>query len=860
MQRGFAIKFLWFILFLNYLSYGELFSQDLHFTHYSVDKGLPSSQVHDIIQDNYGKLWFSTDQGLASYDGYSFKHYTTANGLTDNVVFKFYRHSSGKIWCTTFNKTVFSISGSKPVFEPYPFNKILSQIPDPFISNCIHVSKKGELFMSMVNALGYIHIDSSGKIERNSIGTISAELCRIFLLAEKNEPDFFFMRSNQTIKRLTGNWSAIKFSNQNNKASDYIKACFFERTKHAVFTNSRNITIYSEANDSIRMPVSFEPISLGKLNDKLFWVGFRYGGVGIFDLKGHQLSSFLPGKSVTSLFVDHEGGYWFSTLNDGVFHTKTAAVWVYKSDELKDDWINSLAKDENENLWIGYYNGNVSLLSAMKITEKYKSKLKKPALTVFDSHSNNMYFMSDHVLFKEDAEHPLFDMGTNLINYYVHKNDSVLFASYKAIVIRKGRIKSNFTTGWRVNDICYYNNDFYLGSNKGFYKIQNQKLQLVKLHENFRNVSVSDLEEHHGNLVIGTKGNGVWFLTANGVYQKNEKDGLSSNMINSVYCENDTVVWACTNRGLNRITPGRVDLVSVQTGLISNEITDVEIIRDTVWVGTRQGLCYFPKSLLNKKFKEINYYLRINELKVNDSVCLLPSSKALNYYENRIEFSFEAVSFSELSPFKYRYKLYGLETNWNYSESRSVVYPSLPAGTYTFLVQAKGGNASWENGEQKFSFTIHPPWWKTWWFTASAILSGIILTYLFFRFRILSYNRDITRELLRQLLKRLTKKTPYIVVKEQGKEIRIASHSICFVKASGNYIDIQTDMKKYVVRQKIGEFLKLVPDPLEYLRINRSCIVRLDKIQEKSKKDITVRGEKIAVGETYTDQLQKIKL
>ena len=83
--------------------------------------------------------------------------------------------------------------------------------------------------------------------------------------------------------------------------------------------------------------------------------------------------------------------------------------------------------------------------------------------------------------------------------------------------------------------------------------------------------------------------------------------------------------------------------------------------------------------------------------------------------------------------------------------------------------------------------------------------------------------------------------------------------SINYVKADGNYIEIHTDKKKYVIRYKIGEFLGMVPDPLEYLRISRSYIIRLDKVQEKSKKDVTVAGEKITVGETYLDELEKIK-
>jgi hypothetical protein len=280
-------------------------------------------------------------------------------------------------------------------------------------------------------------------------------------------------------------------------------------------------------------------------------------------------------------------------------------------------------------------------------------------------------------------------------------------------------------------------------------------------------------------------------------------------------------------------------------------------VKDTIWVGTREGLCYFPKSLLNKKSVITNYFLQITQFKVNDLERAQTSE--LSYNENRIEFGFKAISFFEFKPIEYRFKLQGLETEWNYTNTVSIRYTSLPPGSYTFMVQVKGNNASWSQGQQAFSFTITPPFWQTLWFRLSAILLIVLLIYLFFRFRILSYNRDITRELMRLVLKRLTKKTNYVVFREQGKDIRIATDTICFIKSDGNYIEIHTDTGRHVIRHKIGEFLDLVPDPLEYLRINRSYIIRIDKVQSKSKKDVTVCGEKLAVGETYLEQLSKIK-
>lgn len=840
-------------------------AQDLNFYQYTVDNGLPSSQVHDIIQDKYGRLWFATDCGLACYNGYAFRNYSTADGLTDNTVFKFFHHAADEIWCTTFNKSVFCISGSTPVFTPYRFNKTLVDISDGYIANCLHLSADGSLFLSVVGGSGYIHLDAKGKIVRSTLNARIDDLYETCILAEPDKPDFFWLSKAGDKEKIPGNWNKITWSGQNNTGQEYIKACFFENSGHAVFTNARGIQVMLRNGDTVNVPAQFEPISLGKLNDSLFWVGFRYGGVAICNLDGKLLNTFLEGRSVTRLFIDHEGGYWLSTLSDGVFYARNAEVKCNSSPGLKNSWISSLEKDAAGRLWVGHYNGNVSVLCAGKPVEAYSSGRKKPSRLFYDSCARKIYFMSDGKLFTGgEPGNPCRIIHGDASNFYVHRHDSVLLASYRGIAILCRDKQTSIYTGWRVTDICFHRDKFYLSSNKGLYVLKGQGTEPALPKGLISSAAITDLCAWKDMLLLATKGAGVLMLKGGNVYQADKKNGLSDNLVNKVCAESDTVFWACTNRGLNRVvfrnnTVCSVDIISYNNGLVSDEVTDVEIMNDSVWVSTRRGLCVFPASLLKNKQENINYHLGINQFKVNDKVLAPANGMELKYDQNRIEFGFSAVSFSKHQPLVYRYRLEGLETRWNYTKALSTVYSSLPPGAYTFIVQVRGSNNTWDKGEQKYSFTVLSPWWKTAWFFSAVTVSAAGFVYLFFKFRILSYNRDITRELLRQLLKRIRKKANYVVLREQGKDLRIDSTTICYVKADGNYIEIHTDTKRHVIRYKIGEFLDLTPDPLEYLRINRSYIIRLDKVQEKNKKEVTVRGEKIPVGETYLDQLQKIK-
>lgn len=75
----------------------------LPFDNYTVNNGLPSSEVYHVMQDSKGFMWFSTDHGVCRYDGYQFKTFTTADGLADNTIFECNEDYKGRIWFRSFS-------------------------------------------------------------------------------------------------------------------------------------------------------------------------------------------------------------------------------------------------------------------------------------------------------------------------------------------------------------------------------------------------------------------------------------------------------------------------------------------------------------------------------------------------------------------------------------------------------------------------------------------------------------------------------------------------------------------------------------------------------------------------------------
>lgn len=108
------------------------------------------------------------------------------------------------------------------------------------------------------------------------------------------------------------------------------------------------------------------------------------------------------------------------------------------------------------------------------------------------------------------------------------------------------------------------------------------------------------------------------------------------------------------------------------------------------------------------------------------------------------------------------------------------------------------------------------------------------------------------------MLKRIKKNDKVFVVRSNGHDIKLLSEEVLYVESSRNYITIYLTGKKVVIREKISEFLSLVPDPLEYIQVKRTIIVRIDQVKSRSKDSLTIADQEIKVGGTYMDEFKKL--
>ncbi|OUR99447.1 hypothetical protein A9Q86_12840 [Flavobacteriales bacterium 33_180_T64] len=842
------VSFIIFFFLCSFTSLGQI----SHSINYTPKDGLNSSQVYDITQDEKGHLWFATDRGISKFNGYEFKSFTTLDGLTDNTVFYFFHQKDGTIWCTGLDNELFFFDTNNS-FKPYPFNHIIQKFRETKLTYIISeiLFNDEKLYISFTGLRGYIIINQEGiltdytnvakeegiKIVNECIDSIN--FTYILNLSQSKKPIFKKSIYSEMIPSSTVSLFETATINQT--------TLFINNAVYLVKNNKTTII-----NDTKN------PINVGVYDKSHFWVGYRHGGGAIYDLTGKKIRHFLEGKSVTKLFLDHEKGLWISTLGSGVFYFKDPTIIVYLFDKIKSNLVHSLTSNR-DTIYIGYYNGYVTKWNGKKHSIVYSpSGIPSPAIVQYYEHLKDVVFTYNQGLSLDNEMHPLKRLPLSLSDNLDQEIIIGQFFGFSTIKEQVSHIPLNF----RINDISKNPLGYYLATNQGLMDYRNG---VLKEYETplFKH-RMEDIDQNKGTYYAASLGAGLVVFDKDTIYNIDENDGLYSNLTSEVVVENDSTLWVCGIKGLNRILLKdrfnySISGVSTFDGLINNEITDVEIKSDTIWVGTKEGLCAISKDFFEKKEKsQSNFYLSIKNIKVNDKETTIKELKHLDYTQNRIEILFQGISFKQNKNLHYRYKLEGLEQNWNITKTTNAVYTSIIPGNYTLILQVKGMYGDWNANELRFPIRIYPPYYKAWWFIVLITLFVILLLYGFFKYRILSYNKDIIREMLRYALKQLKPNKNYLVFKEKGREIKMDTSNIYYVKAAGNYLELYTIKGKFTIREKISNFIKQVPDALEFLQVHRSYIIRIDRISEKNKQHIVVNNTEIPVGNSYKDALNNI--
>lgn len=98
----------------------------------------------------------------------------------------------------------------------------------------------------------------------------------------------------------------------------------------------------------------------------------------------------------------------------------------------------------------------------------------------------------------------------------------------------------------------------------------------------------------------------------------------------------------------------------------------------------------------------------------------------------------------------------------------------------------------------------------------------------------------------------------YVFLKTGYEEEKVFFDDILYIEAEGNYMSFILKTKKLLSRQNITETLSFLPSG-QFVRIHRSYIVSINKIQKINRQSVWIAGKEISVGASYEDKLIEIR-
>lgn len=717
---------------------------------YNVDNGLPSSETYRVLQDSKGYIWIATNQGVSRFDGYKFENFDMQDGLSENTILDLFEDKLGRIWFISVNGNLSWYLNGK--ISRYKYNSVIAEYASSFSGvpqkNNFYVDTCGTVYIGFL-ARPILCILPDGTTNFGSFSNTQG-------LNIYSGNDYYLHSINYgvsedvTIISKEGKGSYIKGLLCHGVRSNLLKI-----NEQYLYSGYKNLSAISPLDSSIKnYHFNAEIIWLSKDFQYNIWVGHLWEGVKAYSDINFTKAKYelLKGYSVSSVLNDSEGGYWFSTLENGIYYFPSLSVKsLNQSTGLKAKAIRQVEQFDNE-IWFG---GNSSELYRLNDDRLYVNSLLKD--------DQNMCYLLREIngsLFVSSFGKSV-NINALLNREKILKKSIGQLVARDAIAINNKILlfyKQHFITDFELSSFSVINpfelnnttfsaikynfNTLWLGTSLGLYQfsIESNEVSPITYSPLFRNRINTLLFDSVNNTVwLGTKGAGLLQVKDSLVTQFTANEGIISNSISSIL-KVDSLLWLGTNNGVEKISLQndgspilhngklKAETFSRANGLINNEVNDIELHNGNIYAATSNGLSYFSHSLGGDN--KVPPPIYITDIKVMGLDTLFTNETLLKHNQNYIEIGFVGLSYQRYSPLEYEYKLEGIDKNWNSTTNLNVQYPKLLPGKYTFSVRAINRSGMVSLTPATVSFTIQKAYYQTFWFKLLLYGTSVLLIIL----------------------------------------------------------------------------------------------------------------------------------
>lgn len=721
---------------------GILMGQNIYYKRFTTADDLPSSVLYRVYSDSRGFLWISGNTGITRFDGHHFQTYGVAEGLSDNEVFDIDEDRMGNIWFTTLRGIPGYItpSGFVHTFNPVIFG-------DSIFISCLKTDRKNHVWMA--DRMNNVYVFANDTLIETYHPKVDAKIDAII---EDNSGRIWLTTNNtsEVYYHNNGEFKTLKI---------YEDKKLYTTSHRPSIMNNGDILLYGYDHIEVLDPITFKVvykrefapdemapiIAVFEGNDNRLWVGTT-NGISTYsrnETHGYDLirSNFLSGERITSITQDFEGHYWVSTINKGLIFIHGYPVLYFRfADNKQGNTLNLCASGDY--IYAGTDDGKIYAISnnndlvniynpsdALRIS-RIMASTTLPDGSVWFGKDNGITIINKTKVVKELDINPVKKMVVDNNGFVWVGTSSTIFK----VNAKTYKIEERFASG-RVSAMAIDKfGDIYFSNEKGLHTIKNGQIELLFNTGQFGNARISDVDVDIKRHIIwvGTYGRGLYGIMNNNIeFHLDKSKGLSSNLIYAVESTLDGSVYLGMNKGINRLRPGKsgyVDIWSIdhQNGLTADEVNDVLHHKDYLWASTIDGICAIREHEQVKN--PVPPRILLNAFYVNDK--LKPNTKnlILDFDENNIEVDLTGIAFQSGRTLKYKYRLSGLDTVFQYSNSGLIDYNALAPGKYTFEAYTVNYQNIQSADAVKITFTIYPAYWQTIWFQ---LFLGVVLFIIF---------------------------------------------------------------------------------------------------------------------------------
>ncbi len=613
---------------------------EIEFGHLKVRDGLSQSWVKSMCQDQYGFMWFGTNEGLNKYDGYTFTVYKNnpedEHSISNNAIESIYEDKNGNLWVGTEN----GLNLYDRENDRFIYNNTLSkrritgflELPD------------GRMFMSTRNTGLYLYDPKNDSAivfsaDINDEHTLSAqELTGIVM---DNSGNIWIGSANglNLLDTLTYKFTQFKHNekDKNSIAHSNIQAlCIDSKNRLWIGTQAglsllkynkgapEKSTFINYTNNPDNQASISSGFVLCLIEDKegRLWIGIQNGGLDIIDLNTFEEdncvfhhyvndpndNSSLSYNSIYSVYEDRNGSIWVGSYGDGVnMYNKLTKKFKYYNrkqnnpNSLSNNFVNALL-DENDHLWIGTDQG-------LNVFDKKSKAFKR---FVNDPNDNKSLGSNSVCALRKDSKGNLWigtwTGGLNLLNrktstftrFMNDPNDSTSIASNNMFAILEDR-----------------DGDLWIGTMGGGLNLFDRKNKTFKRYVNVdadTNTITDDwvrtlFESSYGEIWLSSSMTVELFdkKSERFIHFSHDRDNLKSisyDGANMFFEDSKKNLWIGTIGGLNVFNREDSTFSHYQQkeGLPNNQINGIlEDDHGNLWISTNKGISKFINGINRPK-------------------------------------------------------------------------------------------------------------------------------------------------------------------------------------------------------------------------------------------------------------------